>query len=174
MLIWHRALCSFAIEYYAHSPSSIMLICHRAICSSPIEPYAHSPSSHMLIAHRAICSLPIEPYAPFRRYMMKEDFSWFYEILFPLWTETAGTFQKVILKSRLLGMRCIVFLYRLRPPDVCLLGWDMPLGHFYLHFQFITNGLIKSEKIGDFVPLFLPYLEFIMNWRPFLRFQQIV
>ena len=28
ILIRHRVLCSFAIEYYAHLPSSIMLICH--------------------------------------------------------------------------------------------------------------------------------------------------
>lgn len=27
---------------------------------------------------------------------------------------------------------------------------------------------------GRFLDFQLPYLEFIMNWRPFLRFQQIV
>ena len=40
MLIRHRALCSLAIEYYAHSPSSIMLIRHRVLCSFAIEYYA--------------------------------------------------------------------------------------------------------------------------------------
>ena len=40
MLICHRVLCSFAIEYYAHLPLSIMLICHRVLCSLDIEYYA--------------------------------------------------------------------------------------------------------------------------------------
>ena len=40
MLIRHRALCSFAIEHYAHLPSSIMLIRHRVLCSFDIEHYA--------------------------------------------------------------------------------------------------------------------------------------
>ena len=40
MLIYHRVLCSFDIEYYAHLTLSIMLICHRVLCSLDIEHYA--------------------------------------------------------------------------------------------------------------------------------------
>ena len=64
MLIYHRVLCSFDIEYYAHLPSSIMLIRHRVLCSSAIEYYAHLTSSIMLIRHRSIYSFAIAVYLP--------------------------------------------------------------------------------------------------------------
>ena len=64
MLPWHWVLCSFAIEYYAHLPLSIMLICHRVLCSFAIEYYAPLTSSIMLLRHWVLCSFAIEYYAP--------------------------------------------------------------------------------------------------------------